>query len=37
MPVLEVATNIPKEKVTSDIILGLSKEVASATGKPEQV
>ncbi|KAK7085138.1 hypothetical protein SK128_000452 [Halocaridina rubra] len=36
MPQLEISTNIPKEKVTSDIILTLSKELTAAVGKPEQ-
>lgn len=36
MPILEIATNIPKEKVTSDIILNLSKELAAVIGKPEK-
>ncbi|XP_066959959.1 macrophage migration inhibitory factor-like isoform X2 [Macrobrachium rosenbergii] len=36
MPCLEISTNIPKEKVTSDIILSLSKEIAACLGKPEQ-
>lgn len=37
MPMLEIATNIPKEKVTPDVLTSLSKLVSEALGKAEQV
>ncbi|XP_064081534.1 macrophage migration inhibitory factor homolog isoform X2 [Macrobrachium nipponense] len=36
MPCFELSTNVPREKVTSDFILSLSKEIAACLGKPEQ-
>lgn len=36
MPTLQLATNIPKEKVTVEILTSLSKVLAESLGKPEQ-
>ncbi|MPC96690.1 Macrophage migration inhibitory factor [Portunus trituberculatus] len=35
MPMLEIATNVPKEKVTPDVLTTLSKMVAEMLGKSE--
>lgn len=37
MPMLEIATNVPKEKVTPDVLTTLSKMVAEMLGKSETV
>ncbi|XP_050712464.1 macrophage migration inhibitory factor homolog isoform X2 [Eriocheir sinensis] len=36
MPVLEVFTNVPKEKVTPEVLTGLSKLLSEMLGKSEQ-
>ena len=37
MPLLEIATNISKDKVTDEVLKEMSKELAATIGKPEQV
>ena len=38
MPVLVINSNVPSDKVEhSDLLSALSKAIAQATGKPEQV
>lgn len=37
MPSLEIATNVPKEKVTPELLSNLSKVLSGTVGKSEQV
>ena len=37
MPMLEVTTNIPKEKVTTEVLTNLSKLLSETLGKSESV
>lgn len=37
MPILEVFTSVPKEKVTPEVLTGLSKLLSEMLGKSEEV